>query len=209
MTIKITRRLFAAGLILAAPGVSLAAGLSPDDQALVDKAVAYLQNLTVAKGRFTQTDQRGKRASGDIYLQRPGKVRFEYDPPNKVLIISDGNQVAIQDDRLGTFERYPLRATPLNLFLGREIRLDRGVIVTDVARGDGKFVLTARDGGGEADGRIILTFADEPIALKEWTVIDGQNQRTRIELNSLTRVGSLPASLFHFDVPRKPGSRRP
>lgn len=199
-----SRRLITAGLLLLPTGAFAAQGLSADEQALVDRAVAYLEDLTLARGRFTQTDPRGRRAGGDFYLSRPGKIRFEYDSPNNLLIISDGNQVAIDDGRLGKLERYPLRTTPLAMFLGRNIRLDQGARVQSAQRIEGGFSVTAADG----DGRITLTFDDSPMRLREWTVTDAQRQQTRVVLNSLNRVASLDPELFTFDVDRG-ASRRP
>jgi outer membrane lipoprotein-sorting protein len=203
----ITRRLLTLGLALA-PFKAFAqrAALAPADQALVDRAVAYLQNLTRAKGRFTQTDMRGKTATGDIYLQRPGKARLAYDAPNQLLVISDGNQVAVHDKRLNTFELYALKMSPLSLFLAKEIRLDRGVRITDVRRGEGgTFSLTASDVKRETGGSITLVFNENPIALREWTVVDAQGARTRIAINALAPVASLDKALFEIHDPRPRG----
>jgi outer membrane lipoprotein-sorting protein len=202
MTRHPTRRLVTAGLLLL-PTLARAAPskLSEEDQALVDQAVAYLQGLTRARGRFTQVDSRGKRAPGDIYLQRPGKVRFEYDPPNNDrIIISDGYQVETKYLKLKTSERWPLRTTPLALFLAKEIRLDRGVVVTKVERQDDGFAITAQDGGHDTRGRIVINFAKDPIALRGWTIIEGQ-QATRFQIDSLNPVGSLDPSLFKVLAP--------
>ena len=123
-----------AALPFATAAFAESATLSADDKALVDKAVAYLQGLSEAKGRFSQTDARGATSGGELFLKRPGKARFAYDPPSGLLVVSDGGAVAVQDSRLKTFDSYPLGATPLSLFLAKTIRLDRGVEVTRVAR---------------------------------------------------------------------------
>ena len=112
----LTRRLALALLASAAAAPALAQkrpALAPEDQALVDKAVAYLQSLNAVKGRFTQFDPRGRKSEGDFYLKRPGKVRFAYDAPNSMLLVSDGGTVNIYDSKLKTFESYPLGMTPL------------------------------------------------------------------------------------------------
>ena len=108
---------FAASTFAGSAWGQAAPALSADDKALVDKAVAYLQGLSEAKGRFTQTDPRGAVSTGELFLKRPGKARFAYDPPSGLLVVSDGGAVAIQDNRLKTFDSYPLGATPLSLFL--------------------------------------------------------------------------------------------
>jgi outer membrane lipoprotein-sorting protein len=192
---------------LAAPSAVLAqtprpALLSPDDQALVDRAVAYLQGLTEAKGRFTQTDARGSVTAGDLFLKRPGKARFAYDPPSGLLVVSDGGAVAIQDSRLKTFDSYPLMATPLSLFLAKTIRLDRGVQVTHVARAADGFSVTARDGKKETAGQITLSFTDKPMALRGWAVTDAQGRTVQVRVDQLEPASGLSPSLFVLRDPR-------
>jgi outer membrane lipoprotein-sorting protein len=178
------------------------APLTPAEQALVGRASAYLQNLTQAKGRFVQTDARGITTEGTLYLKRPGKARFEYDPPAGLLVVSDGGRVSIANSRLKTFDSYPLAATPLSLFLAKTIRLDRGVVISRVARLADGFSITARDGKKEAEGQITLTFSEAPLQLIGWTVSDAQGASTRIRLTRLAPVSGLPSSLFVLEDPR-------
>lgn len=209
MTAHLTRRALTLGLA-AAPLPALAqraTSLSPADKALVDKAAAYLQGLSEAKGRFVQTDPRGAVSRGAIYLKRPGKARFAYDPPAGLLVVSDGGRVSIHNTKLKTFESYPLAATPLSLFLAKQIRLDRGVVVSRVARHADGFSITARDGGKQADGQITLTFADAPLRLLGWTVADPQGA-TRVQLSDLERTSGLANSLFVLKDPRPKGVGR-
>ena len=179
-----------------------AAPLSEADRALVDRAAAYLQGLTEAKGRFVQTDARGATTQGALYLKRPGKARFEYDKPSGLLVVSDGGNVSIADSRLKTFEAYPLMATPLSLFLARQIKLDKGINITRVTRMADGFSITARDGRKEAEGQITLTFSEAPLALIGWTVTDAQGGSTRIRLTSLAKTSGLAPSLFILKDPR-------
>jgi len=178
------------------------AGLAPADKALVDRAAAYLQGLDQAKARFVQTDARGRSVTGQVFLKRPGKARFAYDPPSGLLVVSDGNYVSVHDKRLKSFEQYPLMATPLSLFLAKTIRLDKGVTITRVARHADGFTITARDGKKETAGQIALTFTDSPLALAGWTVTDAQNRQTRIQLQGLERTTGLAGSLFVLKDPR-------
>jgi outer membrane lipoprotein-sorting protein len=213
MTSTLTRRVLALGLV-ALPAASVTQGalaqgaLSPQDKALVDKAVAYLQSLSEAKGRFVQTDPRGAVTQGDLYLKRPGKARFAYDAPAGLLVVSDGALVSIHNTRLKTFESYPLGATPLNLFLAKQIRLDRGVSITRVTRHADGFSITARDSKRPADGQITLTFTDKPLRLAGWTVTDPQGGATRIRLSNLQPTSGLANSLFVLKDPRPRGAGR-
>lgn len=178
------------------------AALSAEDQALVDRAVAYLQGLTEARGRFVQTDARGATSQGELFLKRPGKARFAYDPPSGLLVVSDGGTVSVADSRLKTFDAYPLMATPLSLFLAKTIRLDRGVQVTRVARAADGFTITARDGKKETAGQISLTFTDNPMTLVGWTVTDAQNRTTQVRIQGLQPTTGLDPSLFVLRDPR-------
>lgn len=203
---RLTRRALALGLA-ALPLPALAARpaiapLSADDRLLVDKAATYLQGLTEAKGRFVQTDARGTSTQGTVYLKRPGKARFAYEAPSGLLVVADGANVSVADSRLKTFDRYPLMATPLSIFLARQIKLDRGVVISDVTRLADGFTITARDGKKQAEGQITLTFSNSPMALIGWTVSDAQGQATRIRLTGLQRTSGLAPTLFVLNDPR-------
>jgi outer membrane lipoprotein-sorting protein len=204
----ITRRTLALAslALLAAPSLALAQArpLSADDKALVDRAVAYLEAMPQAKARFTQTDARGGTTRGTVYLQRPGRARFEYDPPSGLLVVSDGLAVSVADTRLNTFDRYPLTNTPLSLFLAKSIRLDRGVQVTQVNRMADGFSLVARDTRNDTAGQITLTFSSNPLALVGGTVTDAQRRATQVQLSGLAPAAMDPA-LF---VGRDPRSTR-
>jgi outer membrane lipoprotein-sorting protein len=201
---SLTRRSLALALAaspLAAPAFAQAP-LSPADKALVDRAVAYLEGLTEAQARFVQTDGRGRSTTGQLFMKRPGKARFAYDPPSGLLVVSDGGVVSVQDKRLKTFDAYPLGATPLSLFLARTIRLDKGVTVTRVQRMQNGFSITARDGRKETAGQITLSFTDGPLTLAGWTVTDAQGRPTRVQLQGLQRASGLDKSLFVLKDPR-------
>ncbi len=203
---RLTRRALALGLAaLPLPALASRPAIAPltaDDRALVDKAAAYLQGLTEAKGRFVQTDARGTTTQGTVYLKRPGKARFAYEAPSGLLVVADGANVSVADSRLKTFDRYPLMATPLSIFLARQIKLDRGVVISDVTRLADGFTITARDGKKQAEGQITLTFSNSPMALIGWTVSDAQGQATRIRLTGLERASGLAPTLFVLNDPR-------
>lgn len=196
MRLSITRRAALAVLsaALAAPPPALA--LSPDDSALVAKAVAYLDGLSAVKAKFTQTDARGELATGVLYLARPGRARFQYDPPTPLLITCDGATVTVTDSRLKTQQRFPLKATPLVIFLADHIRLDRGVRVTRVDRTGSAFSITARSTSAITGGEITLYFEEAPMRLTGWVVVDAQARMTRVILDDLTPIPPPSDDLF-------------
>jgi len=178
---------------------------NPADKARIARATAYLQNLYYASGRFQQTDDRGRVTQGNWYLQRPGKMRFEYDPPYSLLIVSDGKTVSMWDPRLQTLDKAPLGETPLSLFLSRQIRLDQGVVVTAVSSNAQGFFLKARDRRKKVEGSITLGFDQFPdgnVRLREWTIVDAQNRSTNVRLTSFNANAANRPDLFVFNKPQ-------
>ena len=176
------------------------------DKARIAKATAYLQDLGTARGRFEQTDYKGRKSAGNWYLARPGKMRFEYDAPTSLLIVSNGKTVSMWDPRLQTFDQYPLSETPLSLFLARQIRFDQGVIVTAVSSNAQGFTLKARDRRKSAEGSVVLGFdqaANGALALREWTITDAQNRATNLKLTSFIRDSAQKPDLFVLNKPQR------
>jgi outer membrane lipoprotein-sorting protein len=167
-------------------------------QALV-QANRTLNTLQRLQGRFVQTAPDGSRTNGAFYLQRPGKLRFEYDPPATMLIISDGSVVSMRDTALRTTDRTPLRSTPLNLILRENVNLDRDARITRVSRYGEWLMVTARDRSGAADGQITLHFFGSNAQLRSWDVVDATGARTRIALTDISAPASLDRRLFRQD----------
>ena len=208
---NLSRRAFALGTAalagLAALPAAAQTSLSAEDRATLQTAQTYLQNLTSAQGTFVETGPGGQQRRGSFYLQRPGKMRFEYTDPAGLLVVSDGYNVKRYDPRLQVFRQVPLGATPLSTFLARNVRLDQGVRIDRVTRmQSGAFALTVRDSAKPNEGSVILAFAGSPLRLQEWTITDAQGGRTRTQLTALQPASGLAASLFQLrDPTRRPG----
>ena len=210
MTLRPPHRLIAlfclaSALATFAPNLAQAStpsGLTAADQALIDQANAYLQGLEHVKGRFEQTSPRGAVSTGDLFVQRPGKARFAYDPQFGLLVVADGKTITVYDSRLKTFDRAPLNATPLSMLLSHEVRLDRDVSILRVDRYPDYFALTLRDTTGRAEGRIVLYFNANPTSLRGWTVIDAQGTQTQIRVLDLQST-DLDPDLFVLRDPRQ------
>jgi outer membrane lipoprotein-sorting protein len=177
--------------------------------AAISQANRTLNAVQRLQGRFSQSSPDGSRAGGMFYMQRPGRLRFEYDPPATLLIVSDGSVVAMRDTALRTTERTPLRSTPLHLILGETIDLERQARIVRVSRSGPWMMISARDRTGQTDGTITLQFYGPEAQLRSWDVIDATGARTRITLSDLTQPASLDRRLFRLeDVlanPRRPG----
>ncbi len=175
------------------------------DQARIKQATNYLQGLRTAQGRFEQSDFRGRKTQGAWYLARPGKIRFEYDAPSSLLIVSDGKQVKMWDPRLKSFDAYPLDETPLSLFLSKQIRFDQGVVVTAVSSSPAGFTLKARDRRKQVEGSITLNFAQAAngaLTLKDWVIVDAQGRATTVRLVTLTPDSPIKPELFVLNKPQ-------
>ena len=181
--------------------------LSADDRAVLQQAQTYLQGLTSAQGDFVETGPGGQLRRGKFWLQRPGRMRFEYTDPAGLLVVSNGSNVMRYDPRLEVFRQVPLSQTPLSTFLAREVRLDQGVRIDRVTRmASGAYAITARDSRRPNDGSVILAFAGNPVRLQEWTITDAQGARTRTQLTTLRNAPGLAPSLFQLrDPTRRPG----
>ncbi len=177
----------------------------------IARANRFLNSFTRLQARFTQTSPGGGVARGDVYIERPGKMRFEYDPPASLLIVSDGSVVAMRDTELRTTERTPLRSTPLNIILGSRINLERDARVLRVSEAGPWLMITARDRSGQTDGQITLQFHGPEAELRSWDVLDATGARTRITLSNVTQPASFQRSLFRLQdmLERdRPGGRR-
>lgn len=165
----------------------------PADLARVDMA---LNNTGSFQGRFTQYGSDGSVATGNIYIKRPGKLRFEYDAPNPLLIVSDGVTLLQHDRELETKDRVPLAATPLNFFLKENVQLQRDTEVVGLIKTPQEVRVSARDGSGEVDGTMTMVFDANSLALNQWIIADSFGGETRVVLSDLKYNQKVSPRLF-------------
>jgi outer membrane lipoprotein-sorting protein len=198
------RNLLLASPLLLLPELARAQALPKADQGAVVAAVGRAVNaITRLQGRFIQTNPDMTNVGGRFWLQRPGKVRFEYDAPSPLLLISDGTNVILRDTRLRTTDRYPLRQTPLYFLLKANVDLARDVTVSGVERRGGNHFVSMRDRRREADGELTVSFDQATGALEEWTIRDRQGRSTRVRLTESTRPSSINPTLFVDPSPNR------
>lgn len=176
--------------------------------AALSQASKALNGLARIRARFTQIAPDGAKTEGGVYLERPGKLRFEYDKPSPLTIVADGATVAVADRALKTVDRLPLRSTPLFFVLKANVDLEKDARVTAVARQGQTLLITLRDRKGEADGALTLTFTGAPLRLTAWRVVDGQGQATALSLSSVTTVARHDPALFRIEDSADPTARR-
>jgi len=167
------------------------------DKLNLNQISAYLNSLGSVKGRFTQINYDGSIATGDIMIRRPGRIRFEYDPPNETLVMGGGGQVAIFDGKSNQPpEQYPLRRTPLNLILARRVDLSRANMVTAFEYDGTATIITAQDPKNPEIGTIQLKFTGPNPELRQWIITSADGTRTTVVLNDLNDNAQLAPILF-------------
>ncbi len=166
------------------------------------QAETYLNSLTTAKARFTQTAEwDGSQLSGTFYLNRPGKLRFDYDAPLEDFIVADGTFIFYYDAALGEQTNAPIGSTLADFILRDPIRLSGDVTVTSSSQTDTTQSLTLVQTQDPHAGNLTLTFYKQPFRLKSWTVTDAQGLRTKVSLSDITTGISLPSSMFYYIDP--------
>jgi outer membrane lipoprotein-sorting protein len=167
-----------------------------DRNAIIDRVAKAMSDTKTVQGRFTQVDPAGSPSSGAFYINRPGKVRFEYTSPEPIFIVSDGATVSIEEPKRKAYDAIPLSSTPLHLFLRSNIDLRKDGSVTDVTTSNGAYFVTLVDKTGEAEGKMILQFRQTDFELLGWRQIDGSGAETRVQLADMKKNVSLKPSLF-------------
>lgn len=164
---------------------------------LVKQVSGYFGNIKGLKGAFVQTGADKKRMKGKFFVKRPGRFRFNYALPSKQVIISDGQNLEIQDLDLNTTDRVELDQTPFRLLLRKDVDLARDARITEIQQADDLIVLGLQDKSPDAPGRIRLFLSTKPsLELKEWVTTDAQGLDTRIEVSELVNSDELDANLF-------------
>jgi outer membrane lipoprotein-sorting protein len=169
-------------------------------QAALEQLNNYFNGIHTMVGRFVQTSGRGQRAEGTLYLAKPGKLRFEYDPPSRLEVIADGKSVAIRDRKLATQDLYSLSQTPLKFLLKDRVDLARDTNVVNVTPGaDATRVVLEDKSTLGGTSRITLLFDPQANALKQWTVIDPQGVETTVVLRDLDFASQPDPGLFRIN----------
>ncbi|MGE3066585.1 MAG: outer membrane lipoprotein carrier protein LolA [Hyphomicrobiaceae bacterium] len=171
--------------------------LTPAQVETIKKVNAYFNAMINLKGHFIQTSADKKRQRGKIFVKRPGRFRFDYNAPSKMVIVSDGDYLAIQDLDLKTDDRVALDQTPFRILLRKDVDLLRDARIMDLQEAEDLIVLTMQDKSPDAPGRIKLFIAKKPaMELKEWVTTDAQGLDTRVELMDLVTSEDIDQSIF-------------
>jgi len=184
------------------PGTTTA--FDANQRALIDRVNVYLMSVQTLVGDFVQIGPDGRRTDGRIYLQKPGRVKFEYNPPSPIELVSDGNSLVVRDRKLETQDLYPLSQTPLRFLLADRIDLLKETNVVSVSADDTFVSLLIEEkqtlGGSH---KVLLMFSAKDMQLKQWTITDPQGFDTTVALANLDPTKRLDPAMFRIDYARK------
>jgi outer membrane lipoprotein-sorting protein len=203
---------FAATAAFAAPPTSNPAPVVQDNQAvtfdasqraMLEKVNTYFNSVTSLIGKFVQVGPDGGKTEGQFYMLKPGRIRFEYDPPSNIELISDGDSVAVRDRKLVTQDIYPLSQTPLKFLLSNKLDLMKDANVVGVFQ-DELFVTVVIEEKSLIAGtnRLMIMFSKKDMQLKQWTVTDPQGYDTTVAVSDLDPNKKLDPKLFKINFER-------
>jgi outer membrane lipoprotein-sorting protein len=175
-----------------------AANLSAADNKDLRRIEAYLNNMKTLRAGFLQVSSKGGVATGKFFMARPGKMRFEYDPPSSILMISDGLFLIYIDKDLEQVSHLWLKNTPIGFLVEEDIKLSGDVTVTKFSKGSSILRATIAKTKDKEQGSITLIFTESPLQLRKWAVIDAQGLETTVTLNNLESAVKIDPALFEY-----------
>lgn len=180
-----------------------ARGVDANSREIAQQVNAYFNGIRFMQGDFVQIGPDGRRTTGKLYLDKPGKIRFQYNAPSPVEIIADGQSVAVRDRRLNTQDIYPLSQTPLRFLLSDRVDILRDANVTSVTR-DPDYVIVMLEERQALGGtnRLMVLFNASDLTLRQWTVYDAQGYETSVALHNLDPRTRPDQRLFRINYER-------
>ena len=185
-------------IISCSPHPSLAEKIS------LNKISDYINGLTTLQADFEQINSDGSIDTGKLYIRRPGKMRLEYTTPNNALVIAGAGSVAIFDDKSKNGPTlFPLKKTPLNLLLKKNVDLYKNEMITEHTVNNENTFIVAKDPKRKSQGDIKIVFSNSPVSLQGWTITNQSNQKTKIILDKLDKKTKIPLYLFNISAASK------
>ena len=191
-------------VMTAAAAVAPSASSEPlNERQIVERANAYFNGISTLVGDFVQTGGDGRRLGGKLYLQRPGKIRFEYDSPATIEVVADGSSVAVRDSKLATQDLYSIGQTPLKFLLRDRINLGQDIRITGASmEPEGARIALEDKSTLGGTSKITLFFDKEVQALKRWRIVDPQGFTTIVDLTNLDTARRVDPRLFVINYER-------
>lgn len=184
----------AAALVLVAPAF---AALDAAQQAELKRITDYWNTIQTVEGQFSQVDSNGGASSGGFLIKKPGRFRFDYNPPEQLTVVADGYTVAVEDKKLETQDRYPLVETPLSVMVDENISLDRPDLkILNVERRGDAIVVHLKSTKEDAQGDLLIAFNQADLSLMYWVVRDPQGTQVTVRVGNVTQGMEIDARKF-------------
>lgn len=174
---------------------------NPEVVASLNQIEGYMKSITTMSSRFIQVNPDGSYVEGKMYLNRPGRMRFEYDPPVQILLVANGTFFIYVDKELKQVTHVLLSSTPANIILNEDFSLQNKLKVIGYERQNGLVRIEVMEREEPDNGTALLTFTEKPMQLKQWTITDAQQNRTSVTLIDPISGEELDSELFHFINP--------
>lgn len=175
-----------------------AAQSSTQDRTDLARIEGYLNGIRTMKARFSQTAPDGDVTQGAVLVQRPGRMRFQYDQPSPFLLVANHGTLIFHDEQLNQTSNIPLNRTPLGILLAEQVALSGDVNVTKLVRLPGQLQVGLVRSAAPGDGTLTLIFADAPLVLRQWIVRDQQGRQTRVTLTNMDMTARFDQALFEY-----------
>ncbi len=195
------------GLAFAAP-LATAAKIQPielsEEQKLsIAKINTFMNSFQSLRGDFTQISPRGQTSRGIVLISKPGKMRFEYEPPNPLLIVSDGRWLTIKNKVKERGDQYPLSSTPLRLVVAPKINLLTETDIVGYEQKDGLISVAFQDKKTSIGGYLVLVYDEASNALQQWIIVDGKGRKTTVQLANIEFGQTFDPKLFVGKINRE------
>jgi outer membrane lipoprotein-sorting protein len=195
----LSRRAILAGALAAALLPGAAYSITDEERAVLAEISQKLSGLKTMNGEFVQYDPNGAQRQGKFFIARPGRVRFQYDPPTTISVIADGKSVLVYDKKLQTYDIWPLSQTPLRLLLDSSLDLSTSDRVSRVSVASDLVEVDLQDETKFSAGTLSLVFDRKSSELRQWTVTDQQGLQTLVTLYNVETGNQLGKDLFKID----------
>ena len=190
-------------LLAIAAGLALALAASgAQAQASAQDVERYINSIRTAQARFVQSNPNGSVVQGTLYVRRPGRMRFQYDPPSQLKVVADGTQVTMWDPANKDFGQWPIGWTAASFLVKEPFLLSGDITVQSSQRTpDGLLALTLTQTRKPQEGKIIVRLSENPMQLRGWTILDNRGNKVDVSLTDLRTGVQLADSLFKYDGP--------
>lgn len=176
--------------------------ITPEIQAAVEKLNAYFNSFQTLRGEITQISPRGRAAKGVFFLAKPGKLRFEVEPPTPYIMASDGKWLTLTNKKMDKGDQFPLAKTPMRLLVSSKLDLLQEAVILNFEQNEGTTTIALADKKGSMPGQIVLVFDDARNELQQWIIIDGKGQKTTVQLANLEKDVKINPKLFNVTIKR-------